>query len=1017
MRLLTIRLVFCLLLIFGLGVQAAEDDEDLLPTDSSTTAELEKQIAATPPGADAPQALCIFLHKRGVAYSRLGLYDKAIADLKQALDMKQPATPDKWCDRWFMQGQIRGVLFSSGDWLLLTDFAQAVSNEKINSQKWHYFFVQFWLIEAHIHLGKLREAEQALQRAGEAIPALRQQTRGWVAYGANVLERHSAYAARMQMLHGNYVEAERYQRQALRHAREHLDYLRANRSTDSLEVRSAAHYLTTRKRQLAGILSAQGKTGEAEILARQVLQETLSRSAKNTWIAANALSMLGKIKTQQGQIIESLQLQEQALTAMESSGARPYSTALSDLRLQIGFLFGVQNRWTEALNIYELRDQALRSNAAQFAKTGSRNLTWAMALLKNQRIDDAEKMLRSLINYNLKKPFVDPLYFAHLRGYLAVVLVAAGKNNEALAEFREAFPILIRQAETDNDSENGGFVRQYRLRLIAEGFLELLSRLADEKSAPAGYDPVAEAFQVAEVARGSSVQQAIADSAARATLPDAALAELARREQDTANQISALNKLLIRLASASESQRLDKTITDIGSDVVQLEKQHASLRRELAERYPAYADLVAPKPPVPADIQKLLQKNEAAVAIYVAEQKAYVWTITPLRVAFRAVDVSRQQIDKQVDLLRRTFDLSSESIRPFDILAARSLYTTLLAPDATLWSDASLLNVIPHGTLGQLPFAILLTAESGTKNLAEQPWLLKKVAIAQQPSVGTLISLRAQRRAEARRRPFVGFGDPLFFTQTAGKAAGTRSVRNLSIVPVRDDLIDRIAGSGSSRAAELLPDIDASVLLRSFAQIPPLPDTADELNEIGKTLGADLKTELFLGQRATEKNVKNNDLSAYRVVAFATHGLVPGDLRGLDQPSLALSNPSLTDDQDNDGFLTLSEVLGIRLNADWVVLSACNTASGDGKSEEAVSGLGRAFFFAGSRRLLVSYWPVETVSARLLTTELFKRQTEQPEESKAEALRHSMLTLMTRSKDYSHPAFWAPFGLIGDAAR
>ena len=136
------------------------------------------------------------------------------------------------------------------------------------------------------------------------------------------------------------------------------------------------------------------------------------------------------------------------------------------------------------------------------------------------------------------------------------------------------------------------------------------------------------------------------------------------------------------------------------------------------------------------------------------------------------------------------------------------------------------------------------------------------------------------------------------------------------------------------------------------------------MNEIGKTLGANPKTDIFLGKRATESNVKNSDLAAYRVVAFATHGLIPGELRGLDQPSLAMANPMLTDDKNNDGFLTMSEVLGIKLNADWVVLSACNTASGDGKNEEAVSGLGRAFFFAGTRRLLVSYWPVETVSPR-----------------------------------------------------
>ena len=378
-------------------------------------------------------------------------------------------------------------------------------------------------------------------------------------------------------------------------------------------------------------------------------------------------------------------------------------------------------------------------------------------------------------------------------------------------------------------------------------------------------------------------------------------------------------------------------------------------------------------------------------------------TITPARVAFHAVSLPRQQVEVQVSNLRRAFDLSDGRTHAFDRAAAQSLYATLLAPDEALWADARMLNVIPHGALGQLPFAVLLTSKSAIGKLADQPWLLKKVAIAQQPSTGTLISLRALSRAKPERRPFIGFGDPLFMSQSPGRTAGTRSARNLSITPARAD--------------ESLPDSEAAALLRGFAQLPALPDTTQELNEIGKTLGADVKTDVFLGKRATENNVKQTDLAVYQVVAFATHGLVPGDLRGLDQPSLAMANPSLTDDRNNDGFLTMSEVLGLKLNADWVVLSACNTASGDGKNEEAVSGLGRAFFFAGTRRLLVSYWPVETVSARLLTTELFKRQTRQPDESKAEALRHSMLSLMIRSEDYGHPVFWAPFGLIGDAAK
>jgi CHAT domain-containing protein len=159
-------------------------------------------------------------------------------------------------------------------------------------------------------------------------------------------------------------------------------------------------------------------------------------------------------------------------------------------------------------------------------------------------------------------------------------------------------------------------------------------------------------------------------------------------------------------------------------------------------------------------------------------------------------------------------------------------------------------------------------------------------------------------------------------------------------------------------------------------------------------------------------------------LAFATHGLVPGDLNGLLQPALALSSPLVAGGTD-DGLLTMGEILGLKLNADWVVLSACNTGSGDGAGAEAVSGLGRAFFYAGTRALLVSNWPVETTSARALTTDLFRRQAEDPSTSRAEALRQTMIGLIDgpgsvdpktgiTGFSYAHPLFWAPFSLIGD---
>ena len=112
----------------------------------------------------------------------------------------------------------------------------------------------------------------------------------------------------------------------------------------------------------------------------------------------------------------------------------------------------------------------------------------------------------------------------------------------------------------------------------------------------------------------------------------------------------------------------------------------------------------------------------------------------------------------------------------------------------------------------------------------------------------------------------------------------------------------------------------------------------------------------------------------------------------------------------------LDDILSFRLGAEWVVLSACNTASADGRSEEALSGLARAFLYAGARSLLVTHWAVETESARQLTTATFEHQAAQPQAARAESLRQAMLRLMAQPR-YAHPAYWAPFALVGEGGR
>jgi len=218
------------------------------------------------------------------------------------------------------------------------------------------------------------------------------------------------------------------------------------------------------------------------------------------------------------------------------------------------------------------------------------------------------------------------------------------------------------------------------------------------------------------------------------------------------------------------------------------------------------------------------------------------------------------------------------------------------------------------------------------------------------------------------------------------------------------------------------PDVD--VVTNLLAMLPQLPDTRDEILGMARAMGADVEKDVFFGRAANEETVKSLDLTKYRVIAFATHGLLPRDLDGLTQPALALTAPQVAK-VEGDGLLTMEKILALRMNADWVVLSACNTANGAGTGAEAISGLGRAFFYAGARALLVTHWPVETRAARTLTTELFQRQAADAGVSRAKALQQTMNWMIdgsgitdpatgTQLFSFAHPIFWAPFALVGD---
>jgi CHAT domain-containing protein len=502
-----------------------------------------------------------------------------------------------------------------------------------------------------------------------------------------------------------------------------------------------------------------------------------------------------------------------------------------------------------------------------------------------------------------------------------------------------------------------------------------------------------EAFRAAQEGMQSQAGAALRQIGLRTAAGSSALAEAVRARQDIEERLR---------AAEVEIARPGADRIGLAGRIAEMQAELAAADARLERDFPRYAGLTRPRPLSVAEVQGLLAPGEALVLTFIGETYAFVWAITPDRVAWHRVNAGRATTAEGVTRLRAALDPSvigrgaealdegsNEGLRvaPFPRKVARLIYDVFLEPLSPVLEGAAHVYVVPDGPLTALPFAVMITADAAGEDddpaaLRATPWLIRRHALTTLPSVESLAVVKRFPPSAPDRPVLAGYGDPVF--------DGGGSLASLA--------------RGAPLVAGGVADIDR---LRS---LPPLPGTRRELLSIARILGADPAT-LRLGAEATEAAVKQG-IGPAKVVAFATHGLLSGEIAGLAEPALVLTPPDRPGKLD-DGLLMASEIVDLTLDADWVLLSACNTAGGAEPGAEGLSGLARAFLFAGARSIVVSHWPVRDDAAARLTTQALAEA--QDGVGRAEALRRSMLDLMEDSKDptLAHPSAWAPFVMVG----
>lgn len=745
--------------------------------------------------------------------------------------------------------------------------------------------------------------------------------------------------------------------------------------------------------------------------AREYLQQALAISQKSQDRSLPELNLnsLGIVYFRLGQYEKALEYLQQSLAVARVNQERRQQ---ADVLANIGLVYGVLGQKTKSLQIYQ-QVLALRKDLKDRSGEGAEQINIGQTYVGLGVYDKGREALR--IGLKIGKELGESENIWRAQTGLGNVATKLGDYRNALVSYRQALDSIEALRTGLSDKETRISFMQGKLFVYDD--LIVLLKFLHEKFPSQGYDR--DSLEIFERKQGRVFLEEMGKSGARhfSGLPDAV------KNQETETEVQLTQTQAALTKERSQPDPNPEQIQALENELQKLVTTLSNLKAEIRNKYPEYYALKYPQPATLEELQrKVLKPGEVILAYGVMADQTYLWMIGKEQFGLYTLPIKESDLVAKINNFRKereTILTALENQEPMDKInrlsqsslekmhpQAQELYKLLIPEGARkVVNAARLWYIVPTGPLYSLPFEALIAP--GNSDSQKPRYLVEDHALAYLSSASLLKNLRESqaRRNEKPTFPFLAFANPVYLETEASEGTTT----------ISDPKQEPLAPANPA----MLKGLRTRAYLKGLgkANFPELPETADEVRAISADLQAPEESHpLQLREAASRSNVLSlnqaGQLEKYRYLVFSCHGILPSEVDKVNQPALVLSNP---DPQlKTEGFLTMADVLGLKLNADLVALSACNTGRGKVQKGEGVIGLTRAFMYSGTSAISVTLWSVESESVKSLSIGFFKNLKEG--RGRAAALRESKLRLIRGEEEnlYRHPFFWAPLVVFGE---